>query len=140
MDICLIHIALPTVLSNPERLWQSNRKNQFTPYVRVFRDRIEDGAYLHSKVLPKCTLPLTGARVVNKIVTELAMIEVTPQGLVLRERAPGVSVEEIRRATAAKLIIPDEVPEMNFGSQARPRREPAGDYDVRSSQDHRVPA
>jgi 3-oxoacid CoA-transferase subunit B len=72
-----------------------------------------------SKVLPKCTLPLTGARVVNKIVTELALIEVTPQGLVLRERAPGVSVDEIKGATAARLIIPDEVPEMSFGSQAR---------------------
>ena len=71
-----------------------------------------------SKVLPRCTLPLTGARVVNKIVTELALIDVTAQGLVLRERAPGVSVEEIRKATAAKISIPDEVPEMTFGSHA----------------------
>ena len=69
-----------------------------------------------SKVLPKCTLPLTGARVVNKIVTELALMEVTSQGLVLRERAPGVSVEEIRGATAAKLTIPDNVPEMKLGA------------------------
>ncbi len=71
-----------------------------------------------SKVLPRCTLPLTGARVVNKIVTELALIDITPQGLVLRERAPGVSVEEIRKATAAKISIPDGVPEMTFGSHA----------------------
>jgi 3-oxoacid CoA-transferase subunit B len=65
-----------------------------------------------SKILPKCTLPLTGVGVVKKIVSELAVIDVTPEGLVLRERAPGVSVEEIRKATAAKMTIPDNVPEM----------------------------
>jgi 3-oxoacid CoA-transferase subunit B len=69
-----------------------------------------------SKVLPECTLPLTGLGVVKKIVTELAVIEVTSDGLVLRERAPGVSVEEIKRATAAALTLPAEVPEMKFGS------------------------
>jgi len=67
-----------------------------------------------SKILPKCTLPLTGVDCVKKIVSELAVIDVTPQGLVLRERAPGVSVEEIRKATAAKLTVPDNVPEMKF--------------------------
>ena len=67
-----------------------------------------------SKVLPKCTLPLTGVGVVKKIVSELAVIEVTRDGLVLRERAPGVSVEEIRKSTAAKLITSDNVPEMKF--------------------------
>jgi 3-oxoacid CoA-transferase subunit B len=67
-----------------------------------------------SKILPKCTLPLTGVCCVRKIVSELAVIDVTPQGLVLRERAPGVSVEEIRKATAAKLTVPDNVPEMKF--------------------------
>ncbi|MCM2277590.1 MAG: CoA transferase subunit B [Oligoflexia bacterium] len=67
-----------------------------------------------SKVLPKCTLPLTGINCVNKIVSELAVIDVTREGLVLRERAPGISVEEIRKATAAKLHIPGEVPEMRF--------------------------
>jgi 3-oxoacid CoA-transferase subunit B len=65
-----------------------------------------------SKVLPKCTLPLTGVGVVKKVVSELAVIEVTPQGMVLRERAPGISVEEIKKATAAKLTIPADVPEM----------------------------
>ncbi len=67
-----------------------------------------------SKVLPECSLPLTGVGVVKKIVSELAVIEVTKEGLVLRERAPGVSTEEIRKATAAKLIIPADVPEMKF--------------------------
>jgi 3-oxoacid CoA-transferase subunit B len=67
-----------------------------------------------SKILPKCTLPLTGVNVVKKIVSELAVIEVTKEGLVLRERAPGVSVDEIRKATAARLAIPSDVPEMKI--------------------------
>jgi 3-oxoacid CoA-transferase subunit B len=67
-----------------------------------------------SKVLPECSLPLTGVGVVKKIVTELAVIEVTPKGLVLREHAPGVSVEEIKKSTAAQLEIPKDVIEMRF--------------------------
>lgn len=67
-----------------------------------------------SKLLPKCTLPLTGVACVKKIVTELAVIEVTAQGFKLLERAPGISVEEIKQATAGKLIIAGEIPEMNL--------------------------
>ncbi|RPD50351.1 CoA transferase subunit B [Hymenobacter sediminis] len=66
-----------------------------------------------SKLLPACTLPITGLRCVKKIVTELAVLDVTPDGFVLRERAPGVTVEQIKAATAGKLVIPDNVPEMS---------------------------
>lgn len=65
-----------------------------------------------SKILNNCTLPLTGVGCVKKIVTELAVMEVTPNGLRLLERAPGVSVEDIVKVTEAKLIIEGEIPEM----------------------------
>jgi 3-oxoacid CoA-transferase subunit B len=65
-----------------------------------------------SKLLPKCSLPLTGVRCVKRIVTELAVLDVTPEGFRLLERAPGVSVEQIRNATAGKLLAADDVPEM----------------------------
>ncbi|TPE49747.1 3-oxoacid CoA-transferase subunit B [Amaricoccus solimangrovi] len=67
-----------------------------------------------AKIVPECTLPLTAARRVSLIVTEMAVIEPTADGLVLRERGPGVSVEEIRAATAAELIVPAEPPEMTL--------------------------
>jgi 3-oxoacid CoA-transferase subunit B len=60
-----------------------------------------------SKILKKCTLPLTGKNVVDLIITELAVMEVTPQGLKLRESAPGVTVEEILNATEAELLVED---------------------------------
>jgi 3-oxoacid CoA-transferase subunit B len=67
-----------------------------------------------SKLLPFCTLPLTGVRCVKKIVTDLAVLEVTGEGFRLLERAPGVSVEEIRSKTTGRLIVPGEVTEMRF--------------------------
>ncbi len=63
-----------------------------------------------SKLLPACTLPLTGVRCVKKIVTDLAVLEVTEQGFQLLERAPGVTVEEIKEKTAGRMSIPGEVP------------------------------
>ena len=65
-----------------------------------------------SKLLKRCTLPLTGVGCVKKIVTNLAVIEVTPEGFKLLERAPGVSVEQIEDATEGKLIVEGKVPEM----------------------------
>lgn len=65
-----------------------------------------------SKLLDKCTLPLTGVRCVKKIVTDLAVLDVVPEGFLLLERAPGVSVEEIKSKTVGRLVIPAEVPEM----------------------------
>ncbi|MFZ1329706.1 MAG: CoA transferase subunit B [Chitinophagaceae bacterium] len=67
-----------------------------------------------SKLLPKCTLPLTGVKCVKKIVSDIAVLDVTPEGFKLLERAPGVTVEEIRAKTAGKLIIEGEIPEMTF--------------------------
>ena len=66
------------------------------------------------KIVPECTLPLTAARRVTLIVTEMALIEPTDAGLVLRERGPGVSVEAVLAATAARLIVEGDVPEMAF--------------------------
>jgi len=68
-----------------------------------------------SKLLPKCDLPLTGIRCVKKIVTELAVLEIINEGgFRLLERAPGVSVEQIKNATAGKLIIDGDIAEMKF--------------------------
>jgi 3-oxoacid CoA-transferase B subunit len=67
----------------------------------------------NSKLLKNCTLPLTGVNCVKRIVTDLAVIDITPEGFRLIERAPGVSVEEIKKATEGRLIIEGEIPEMN---------------------------
>ncbi|NJM79365.1 MAG: CoA transferase subunit B [Flavobacterium sp.] len=65
-----------------------------------------------SKLLKECSLPLTGVGCVKKIVTELAVLEVTSKGFKLLERAPGVTVDEIKKATEGNLIIEGEIPEM----------------------------
>jgi 3-oxoacid CoA-transferase subunit B len=65
-----------------------------------------------SKLLKKCSLPLTGVGCVKKIVTNLAVLQVTPSGFLLIERAPGVSVEDIKQATEGTLIIEGDIPEM----------------------------
>lgn len=67
-----------------------------------------------SKILPECTLPLTGVGCVKKVVTNLAVLEIKDGKFHLVERAPGVSVEEIKDATAGELVIPDNVPEMSL--------------------------
>src|SRR5215813_3517527 len=67
-----------------------------------------------SKLLPSCTLPLTGVRCVKKIVSDLAVMDVTDDGFRLLERAPGVSVDEIKSKTSGKLIVKGEVPEISF--------------------------
>ncbi|MEI2750480.1 MAG: CoA transferase subunit B [Ferruginibacter sp.] len=67
-----------------------------------------------SKLLPSCSLPLTGVRCVKKIVSDLAVLEIRDGSFVLLERAPGVSVDEIKAKTAGKLIVEGDVPEMQF--------------------------
>src|SRR3982751_2839613 len=67
-----------------------------------------------SKLLPACTLPLTGVGCVKKVVTELAVLGITPHGFRLLERAPGVSVDEIKSKTAGKLTVEGDIPEMKF--------------------------
>jgi len=67
-----------------------------------------------SKLLPACQLPLTGVKCVKKIVTEIAVLDVTPDGFKLLERAPGVSTEEIKSKTLGKLIVEGEIPEMKI--------------------------
>ncbi|OAV45015.1 CoA transferase subunit B [Lewinella sp. 4G2] len=67
-----------------------------------------------SKLLKQCSLPLTGLGCVKKIVTNLAVLDVTADGFLLRERAPGVTVEEIKAATEGRLVVPAEVPEIRL--------------------------
>ena len=67
-----------------------------------------------SKILKQCTLPITGVNCVKKVVTNLAVLKVTNKGFQLLERAPGVSVDDIKNATAAELIVVGEIPEMDL--------------------------
>jgi len=68
----------------------------------------------NSKLLKKCTLPLTGVKCVKRIVTDLAVVDITSEGFKLIERAPGVSVEDIIKATEGKLITEGDIPEMQI--------------------------
>jgi 3-oxoacid CoA-transferase subunit B len=67
-----------------------------------------------SKLLSKCTLPLTGVKCVKKIVTDIAVLDVTANGFKLIERAPGITVEEIKSKTSGRLIVEGDIPEMVF--------------------------
>ncbi|MBS1578761.1 MAG: CoA transferase subunit B [Bacteroidetes bacterium] len=67
-----------------------------------------------SKLLPQCTLPLTGVKCIKKIVTELAVLDVTDNGFVLLETAPGVTVDEVKQKTLGRLIVSDNVKEMKL--------------------------
>lgn len=67
-----------------------------------------------SKLLRQCSLPLTGVRCVKKVVTNMAVLDITPDGFKLLERAPGVSVEEIKAATEGRLVVEGDIPEMQI--------------------------
>ncbi|MBT5559039.1 MAG: succinyl-CoA--3-ketoacid-CoA transferase, partial [Proteobacteria bacterium] len=68
----------------------------------------------NSKLLSDCSLPLTGAGCISKVLTDLAYLEIVDGSFILRETAPGVSIKEIEQKTAGKLIVPDDVIEMRF--------------------------
>lgn len=68
----------------------------------------------NSKLLQECTLPLTGVNCITRIITDLAVLEVKDGAFYLRERAPGVSVDEIKQKTAGKLVVEGDIPEMTF--------------------------
>jgi len=68
----------------------------------------------HSKLLKQCSLPLTGVKCIKKVVTNMAVMDITPNGFKLLERAPGVSIEDIQNATEGRLIIEGDIPEMKI--------------------------
>ncbi|WP_436518046.1 3-oxoacid CoA-transferase subunit B [Ekhidna sp. To15] len=67
-----------------------------------------------SKLLTECTLPITGVKCVKKVVTNMAVLDITSEGFKLVERAPGVSVDEIKNATAGRLVVDGDIPEMKI--------------------------
>jgi 3-oxoacid CoA-transferase B subunit len=83
-----------------------------SPHVVVIMEHAtKDGGY---KIKNACELPLTGVGCVKRIITDLAVLDVTPEGLVLKERAPGVTVEQIQKVTEPKLVVKGDVPEMHL--------------------------
>jgi len=80
----------------------------------MMEHRAKDGAY---KIVRECSLPLTGKRVVHRIITDLATIDVTPEGLLLREVAPGVSIDEVQAATEPALLVPEPPSEMRIPAE-----------------------
>jgi 3-oxoacid CoA-transferase subunit B len=68
------------------------------------------------KILKECALPLTGRRVVHRIITDLAVVDVQPEGLVLRELAPGLSVREVQEKTEPSLLVPPDIKEIDLGA------------------------
>ena len=82
--------------------------------VDVYRAMTHASKSGESKLLPDCTLPLTGAGCIKRVLTDLALLEIADGAFILRERAPGISVAEIIAKTAGKLFVPEHVPEMQF--------------------------
>ncbi len=77
---------------------------------------MEHTAKGNHKLLSECSFPLTAAGVVDRIITDMAVIDVTPEGFVLREIAPDTTVEQVQEATGAPLILPAEIPQINVGA------------------------
>jgi 3-oxoacid CoA-transferase subunit B len=84
-------------------------------YLIVMMEHVAKGGA--HKIVRRCDLPLTGKRVVNRIITDMATIDVTPQGLVLRELAPGVSLDDVRAATQPELLVPEQPSVMSIAAE-----------------------
>ena len=119
----LVNISLPFVLS--PRIKKIQKENGIEEQIRCAMDLVASAeniivAMMHtnkhgdSKILKRCSLPLTGVGCVTKVVTNLAVLEVKDNQFHLLERAPGVSVEDIQKATEGTLVVNGEIPEMDI--------------------------